>query len=326
MEKKSSSQNIFLSIVVPVYNEEKNIKQLHKEILKVCNKIGREFEIIFVNDGSDDNSLVIMKELSPLKIINLRKNFGQTAAFDAGFKQAKGELVASLDADLQNDPAEIPEMIEMLQSKDLDVVSGWRKDRKDTLFKRFISRGANKLRGLLINDGIHDSGCSLKVYRNECFDHLDLYGEKHRFIPALLKIKGFKIGEKVVNHRPRKSGSTKYGWQRIIKGFLDLISVWFWKKFANRPLHLFGTAGLVLGFISIISGLVMAYQKIFLNVSLSDTVLTDLTLFGFFTSIQFFVFGLIAGILSKIYFSSTKDQSYFIQEIITNEQKKDFTS
>lgn len=319
MQEQTSGNNPFLSAVVPVYNEEKNLKSLHKEIVDVCRQMNKNFEIIFINDGSNDGSMKVMKNLSPLTIVNLNKNFGQTAAFDAGFKQATGDIVATLDADMQNDPQEIPDMIEKLKQKDLDVVCGWRKNREDSFVKRFISRGANKLRSVLIRDGIHDSGCSLKVFRQKCFEQLDLYGEMHRFVPALLKIKGFEIGEKVVNHRPRKSGSTKYGWQRIIKGFLDMISVWFWKKFSNRPLHLFGTIGMALTSFSVISGFVVVYKKVFQKVSLSDTVLTDLTLFGLFIGVQFFVFGLLADILSKIYFSSTRDKSYLIDEIITNE-------
>ena len=246
----------------------------------------------------------------------MRANFGQTAAMDAGIKAASGFYLATLDGDGQNDPAEIPKLIEKLEMDDLDVVSGWRKNRKDTFMKKFSSKCAAFIRKLLINDGIHDSGCSLKVYKSECFKGVTLYGEMHRFIPAILKIKGFKIGEMVVNHRPRTTGKTKYNWKRGIKGILDMFSVWFWKKYANRPLHLFGGLGILLIFISFISGLLAVCKKIFLDQDLSDTALTELSMFGFFTGIMFFIFGLLADILSKNYFAIHNEEAYSIKEVI----------
>ena len=308
--------NLYLSVIVPVYNEEGAVAGLYQEILDVCQKINKPFEIIFVNDGSSDRTLDVLKSLSPIKIINLRANFGQTAAMDAGIKAASGFYLATLDGDGQNDPAEIPKLIEKLEMDDLDVVSGWRKNRKDTFMKKFSSKCAAFIRKLLINDGIHDSGCSLKVYKSECFKGVTLYGEMHRFIPAILKIKGFKIGEMVVNHRPRTTGKTKYNWKRGIKGILDMFSVWFWKKYANRPLHLFGGLGILLIFISFISGLLAVCKKIFLDQDLSDTALTELSMFGFFTGIMFFIFGLLADILSKNYFAIDNEEAYSIKEVI----------
>ncbi len=231
-----------VSVVVPVYNEEGNVSELHREINDVCRSNGYEYEIIFVDDGSTDKTAGICRQLRPLKLIQMRRNFGQTAAMDAGIKAAQYDYIVTMDGDRQNDPADIPNMIAYLEEHNLDVVSGWRKNRKDTLMKRFTSRGANFLRHLIVKDGIHDSGCSLKVYRRECFEGMNLYGEQHRFIPALLKIKGFTVGEVVVHHRARTSGVTKYNWKRTIKGFVDMISVWFWNKFASRPMHLLGGA------------------------------------------------------------------------------------
>ncbi len=314
-----NSNQLYLSIVVPVYNEEGAIANLHHEIKTVCEKLNRPYEIIFVNDGSQDKTFDVMKTLAPLKIINFRRNFGQTAAMDAGIKAAQGIYIATLDGDGQNDPHDIPPMIEYLQTQDLDVVSGWRKNRKDTFFKKLSSRCAAFVRKLLINDGIHDSGCSLKIYKKECFHNVTLSGEMHRFIPATLKIKGFKIGEMVVNHRPRTTGSTKYNWKRGIKGILDMFSVWFWKKYSNRPLHLFGGVGIFLILISGLAGLWAIYLKIFLNRSLSDTALTMLALFGFMTGIQFIVFGLLADISAKNYYTIHREETYNIKEIITNE-------
>ena len=182
-----------ISVVVPAFNEEGNVAELHREILAACQKVAYEYEIIFIDDNSTDGTLSELKKLNPIKIIRFRKNFGQTQAMDAGIKLAKHDIIVTMDGDGQNDPADIPAMIEMLDQGGYDVVSGWRKNRKDTLGKRFVSRVANILRKLMINDGIQDSGCSLKVYKRECFKDVSLYGEMHRFIPALLKIKGYKI-------------------------------------------------------------------------------------------------------------------------------------
>lgn len=310
---------IYLSIIVPVFNEEGSVASLYANILKFCQKLDKSFEIIFINDGSNDKTLEILKTLKPLKIINFRKNFGQTAAMDAGFKMANGKYIAALDGDGQNDPNDIINLINKLEKDDLDVVSGWRKNRKDNFSKKISSLLAARMRKILINDGIHDSGCTLKVYKKECFDGVDLIGEMHRFIPAVLKINGFKIGELEVNHYPRTSGSTKYNFKRGIKGVLDMFAVWFWKKYVNRPLHLFGTVGLFLIFISVLSGLWAAYLKIFKGLSLSDTVLTDLSLIGFLIGIQFFVFGLLADILSKNYHATRQERTYIIKEIIKND-------
>jgi len=310
--------NLYLSVIVPVYNEEGAATNLHQEILNVCQKINKPFEIIFVNDGSSDKTLEVLKTLSPIKVVNLRGNFGQTAAMDAGIKAASGFYLATLDGDGQNDPADIPNLIAELEKNDLDVVSGWRKNRKDTFMKKFSSKCAAYVRKRLINDGIHDSGCSLKVYKKECFKGVTLYGEMHRFIPAVLKIKGFKIGELAVNHRPRKTGKTKYNWKRGIKGILDMFSVWFWKKYANRPLHLFGGMGVLLILLSLFSGLLAMYKKIFSGQDLSDTALTELSMFGFFVGIMFFIFGLLADILSKNYYATHKEEAYSVKEVIDN--------
>ncbi len=305
-----------LSIVVPVFNEVENIARLHSEIVTVCKTNDYEYEIIFVDDGSTDGTIEVLKQLKPLKIVRFRRNFGQTAAMDAGIKNAGKDLIITMDGDGQNDPADIPKMIDFLNEKELDVVSGWRKNRKDNFLKRFVSRGANLLRKLFVDDGgIHDSGCSLKVYKRECFNSLSLYGEMHRFIPGLLKIKGFIIGEVPVNHRPRIAGTTKYTWKRTIKGFVDMISVWFWNKFAVRPLHLLGGLGLILIFGGVIFG--TATLVYFLKGgNMSNTALPLVTMFLTFSGIQLFVFGLVADILMKSYFETTRDSSYSILEIL----------
>lgn len=307
-----------ISVVVPVYNEEGNVANLHKEIVDVCETNGFEYEIIFIDDGSYDDTAKVCKELRPLKLIRMRKNFGQTAAMDAGIKAAKNDYIITMDGDGQNDPADIPQMIEYLEEKDVDVVSGWRKNRKDTLMKRFTSRGANLLRHMIVHDGIHDSGCSLKVYKRECFKGVNLYGEQHRFIPALLKIKGFKIGEVVVNHRPRTAGKTKYNWKRTIKGFVDMISVWFWNKFASRPLHLLGGAGLGfigLGFICGVWSLVIFLK----GAKMSNNMMPPLlTIFFVIIGILLFIFGLMSEIMMKTYYGVHVDTPYNIKSIEEN--------
>ncbi len=305
----------FISVVIPVLNEAECIAQLHEEIVSVCEKEGYTYEIIIVDDGSTDGTGDIVKKLAPVVYIRLRRNFGQTAALDCGIKKARGKLIVTMDGDQQNDPADIPMLIRHLEENDLDVVSGWRKHRKDPLMKRLSSRAANFVRGLMIKDGLNDSGCTLKVYRAECFNGISLYGEMHRFIPAVLKIKGYRIGECVVNHRPRLTGYTKYGWKRGLKGLIDMVSVWFWHKYAVRPLHLLGGLGVAF----VLAGMAVAAVGI-------AFYLAEITLFRFFlpilsaflliSGIQFFLFGLIADMMSKNYFETTPDQPYSVREVV----------
>ncbi len=304
-----------VSVVVPIMNEEENVKPLHEQIKKSCENNGYDYEIIFVDDGSTDKTVEKCAELSPLKLIVLRKNFGQTAAMDAGIKAASNHYILTLDGDLQNDPADFPRLIDKLEKDDLDVVSGWRKNRKDTFLKHFVSRGANLLRKVLLNDGIHDSGCSLKVYKRECFEGLTLYGEMHRFIPAILKIKGYKVGEIVVNHRARTAGKTKYNWRRTVKGFIDMISVWFWNKYAARPLHLLGGLGFIFILLSIPCGLTTV--GLFLaGYGMSETAFPLLTIFLFLGGIQLFISGLLADILLKNYFKTKDETNYSVAKVI----------
>ena len=310
-----------LSVVVPVYNEEGNVASLHKEIKETCEKAGYDYEIIFINDGSSDKTDEICRTLTPLKYIQFRKNFGQTAAMDAGIKAATKEFIATLDGDGQNDPADIPMMLEYLLQENYDVVSGWRKNRKDTFMKRFISRGANALRYLLVHDGIHDSGCSLKVYRRECFKGINLYGEQHRFIPAILKMKGFRIGEMIVNHRERTSGRSKYNWHRTIKGFVDMISVWFWNKYASRPLHILGAFGILFGIIGCGCG-IWSIVLFMLGYKMSNNIIPPiLTVFFIIMAVLMFILGLMSEMLMKIYFGVHVDMSYNIKEIVENKEK-----
>ena len=309
-----------VSVVVPVYNEEGNVVELHREIKEVCEKNEYIYEIIFINDGSIDHTDEICRTLKPLKYIRMRQNFGQTAAMDAGIKAAQYDYIVTMDGDRQNDPEDIPKMIDYLEKYDYDVVSGWRKHRKDTFMKRFISKGARFLRGILIHDGIHDSGCSLKVYRRECFKGVNLYGEQHRFIPAILKIKGFTIGEIVVNHRPRTAGVTKYNWKRTIKGFVDMISVWFWNKYASRPLHLLGGTGMGFIFLGFICG-IWSIVIFVTGYKMSDNMIPPLlTVFFLIMGMLMFVFGLMSEILIKTYYGVHVDVPYSVKEVIENKE------
>lgn len=307
-----------LSVVVPAFNEAENLPELHREIVEACTQSGYTFEIIIVDDGSSDATPETVTSLSPVTYIRLRRNFGQTSATDAGIKHSTGRYIVTIDGDRQNDPADIPALVEHLEKTQVDVVSGWRRKRKDRLGKRVASRAAAAVRRYLINDGIHDSGCSLKVYRAECFYGISLFGEMHRFIPAVLKIKGFKISELEVNHRPRVAGKTKYTWKRGIKGLIDMISVWFWYKYAVRPLHLLGGLGvlaILLGSIVTVVGITFHIA----GIALFRFFLPMLASFLFISGIQLFIFGLVADMLSRTYFQTSPDSPYSIGEVVQNE-------
>lgn len=306
-----------ISVVVPVYNEEGNVAELHKEIKAVCERERLDYEIIFIDDGSTDRTREIMKGLYPLKAIYMRKNFGQTAAMDAGIKAASRDYIVTMDGDRQNDPEDIPRLIAYLEENHLDVVSGWRKNRKDTKSKKFTSRGANLLRKIIIQDKIHDSGCSLKIYKRECFQDVNLYGEMHRFIPALLENKGYKVGEIVVNHRERTAGTTKYNWKRIVKGFEDMLDVRFWHYYAVRPLHLLGTGGIVMLLFGILSALGTLWL-FFTGSDLSNTFQPVITICFLMAGMFLFVCGLMCDILVKIYFGAQIDKPYSIEKIEEN--------
>lgn len=294
------NQNM-ISVVIPAYNEEESIKSLQSELLTVLSALGKPFEIIWVDDGSTDHTYERLSALSPVTIIRFRRRFGQTAALDAGIKQATGAYIVTMDADGQNDPADIPRLLEALQKGSYDLIAGWRKERHDPFMKKLSSRAAALVRKIILRDGIHDSGCTLKIYKRECFENVDLTGEMHRFIPALLATRGFKIGELPVNHRPRTHGRTKYTWSRGIKGLLDMVAVFFWRVYANRPLHLFGGAGIALIALSLCAGLFAAYEKLRFGMDLSNNFLATLAVFGALTGIQLFVAGLLADMVAKLY-------------------------
>lgn len=304
-----------ISVVIPVLNEEENVAPLHAELVSVLEGLNEPFEIIFVDDGSTDKTASVLSTLSPLTIIRLRRRFGQTAALDAGIKEAKGEYILTMDGDGQNDPADIPRLLTALKSGPHDLIAGWRKDRKDPFSKKLSSRAAALMRRWILDDGIHDSGCTLKIYKRECFEGIDLAGEMHRFIPAILATRGFTVGELAVNHRPRTRGTTKYTWSRGIKGMLDMLAVFFWRVYANRPLHLFGGAGAVLIGLSVAAGAVAAYEKFAFGMDLSNNFLATLSAFGILTGVQLLVAGLLADMVAKVYVACSGARAYAIKEV-----------
>lgn len=309
-----NNEQPWLSVVVPLYNEEGNVVELHQKILTALQKLGRPFEIIFIDDGSRDGTLERARNLTPLKLIVFRKNFGQTAAFDAGIKAATGEIIITLDGDLQNDPNDIPLLLAKMD-EGYDVVSGWRHKRQDPWSKKIPSRIANLLRKFLIHDDIHDSGCSLKAYKRECFKDVDLFGEMHRFIPAILQLEGYRVGEVKVSHHPRLHGVTKYNWKRGFKGFVDMISIWFWRKYSHRPLHLFGASGVML---SLLGGAIlmwMVVEKFYFDESIADRIWPLVGVFFTLIGVQLFISGLLADIAVRNYYQNRHRMNYNIREV-----------
>lgn len=294
-----------LSIVIPIYNEAKNIIPLHRELKLVLNQLKKKYEIVFVNDGSTDQSERIINHLKDknTKAIHFKKNFGQTAALDAGFQHSKGKIIIPMDGDLQNDPRDIPRLINKLE-EGYDVVSGWRFNRKDNFSKKFISRGADFLRKVLFKDKIHDSGCTLKAYKKEALKDLRLYGEMHRFIPALLSQKGYRITEIKVRHRKRLYEKTKYNLSRTVKSFLDMLLIKFWMDFSTRPIHLLGGLGLLSMAAGFLITLYLVIIRIFLQQPIGDRPLLIFAVLFILLGAIFLIFGVLADILIKIYYQN----------------------
>lgn len=305
------------SIIVPVYNEEKNIVILDKEIKQVMATLSGDYEIIYVNDGSTDNTLEELKKLERITIIELNRRYGQATALDAGFKHCHGELVISMDGDLQNDPKDIPAMIKKLKSENLDVVAGWRKYRKDKSGIKILTKTGRMFRRMLIKDEVHDAGCTLRVYRKEAVKSLDLQGEMHRYILSLLKWKGFKIGEIVVNHRPRLNGKTKYGYSKAVRGFIDLVYIWFIQKYSQRPLHMFGYLAVISFLIGTLTGLYSLFGRLYWGVSLNRNGWFFLSIFFGLATIIFFSVGIITDLLIKMQLNSSPyERRYYTRRII----------
>jgi glycosyltransferase involved in cell wall biosynthesis len=311
---------IDLSVVIPIRNEAPALDELHRELTVTLGRWGRPYEIIVVDDGSTDESFAVLTRLQSrdhrLRVIRFRRNFGQTAAFAAGFARARGRYIATSDGDLQNDPADIPAMVEVLEAGH-DIVCGWRKNRKDPLLSRTVpSRLANMLISRATGVRLHDYGCSLKIYRAEVVKPLKLYGEMHRFLPAIASEQGVKIAEVVVNHRPRRYGASNYGISRTIRVILDLLTVKFLLSYSTRPLQIFGLIGLAMGALGTAVMGWLAYARLFGNQSIADR---PLLLFGIllaFTGLQLVTLGLLAELQARTYHESQDKPTYVIREVL----------
>ncbi|AKB37907.1 Glycosyl transferase, family 2 [Methanosarcina siciliae C2J] len=308
--------SVELSTVIPAYNEEESVVPCYWEVIEALKPLGKSYEIIFVDDGSTDSTFEKLNELSKtdsrLRVLKLRKNFGQSAALRAGFDHAEGRYIITMDADLQNDPHDIPLLLQKLESEDFDVVCGWRYSRKDTFSKKVYSKFANYLRKKLTHEQIHDSGCTLRAYKKECVNNLELYGELHRYIPAMLGWKGYRIGEIKINHRERQYGKTKYNWKRLFRGFLDLLVVAFWERYSVRPMHVFGGAGLVFGFLGFIISMYLGIMRLVYGRGLSDRPLFLVGILLIIVGVQFLATGVLADILLKIYYGQNGRKNYLI--------------
>jgi glycosyltransferase involved in cell wall biosynthesis len=317
-----------LSLVIPVYDEEENLPLLFDAVYELFETVGGGWEVILVDDGSQDKSLEVLKmyaEKDPehIKVIGFRRNFGQTAAIAAGIDHAQGEIVALMDADMQNDPADIPKLLDKL-NEGYDVVSGWRKDRKDTFLTRTLpSRLANGLISWVTGLHLHDYGCTLKVYRREVLSGFRLYGEMHRFIPVYAYSVGAKITEVPVRHHPRKFGQAKYGLERTAKVVLDLFTVKFLISYMHKPIYLFGGAGLILMLISGLTLLYLAIRRIFFLVSVLASPLFNTSVMFFIMGFLSILMGLIAEMVIRTYHEAQDRKTYTVREWINFPKKEE---
>lgn len=309
-----------LSVVVPIYNEVESLPTLVEKIVTSLKDVPIEYEIVLVDDGSSDGTTELMKKMaqsqSNLKAVILRRNYGQTPAMAAGFNYAMGDIIVTMDGDLQNDPADIPRVFEKLE-QGYDVVSGWRKDRQDDKLTRLLpSRIANWVIGKVTGVKLHDYGCSLKAYRAEIVRDMNLYGELHRFLPALAFIEGARIIEMPVLHHARKFGKSKYGLGRTFRVIMDLLTVFFMKKFLTRPMHVFGYLGILSMIFGFGLGVYLTILKVFFNVQLADRPLLILAVLLLLTGIQLFCIGVLGELLMRTYHESQNKPIYRVREVV----------
>jgi len=311
-----------LSIIVPVYNEEENIEPMHREITEVMKTLSAGYELVFVNDGSVDSTAQKLEEIQKndhnVVVISFRRNFGQTAALSAGFDHARGDVIVTLDGDMQNDPHDIPLLLEKI--KKFDIVSGWRKNRQDkTLSRKLPSMIANKLISAVTGVRLRDYGCTLKAYRREVVKTIKLYGEMHRFIPAIASMMGVSYCEVPTHHRARKFGKTKYGISRTIRVILDLITVKFLLSYHTRPIHLFGPIGIAAGFLGFVICLYLTLQKLG-GQSIGQRPLLLLGVLLIVVSLFFIILGLLGEVLIRLYYEVQNKPIYYIREVRRFEQ------
>jgi glycosyltransferase involved in cell wall biosynthesis len=309
-----------ISVVIPVFNEAENLEPLHQELVAALQSTGRPFEILFIDDGSADASWAVLRGLQNrdrrVRLIRLRRNFGQTAALAAGFDYARGEIIVSLDADLQNDPGDIPALVGKLE-EGYDIVSGWRKSRKDKFFSRRVpSVIANSLISRLTRVKLHDYGCTLKAFRSEVIKGIKLYGELHRFIPAIASQLGVRITEVEVNHRPRRHGKSKYSIFRFTKVILDLVTVKFLLSYSTRPLQIFGLIGLASSIVGLAISIWLSIERLFFGHSLANRPLLLLAVLLIVIGFQFIMLGLLAEIMVRAYHESSGKTIYVTREVL----------
>lgn len=321
----AASAELKVSVVVPIYNEIESIARLLDTIATSLQGNRIAYEIICVDDGSKDGSAELLRQLAQtrtdLRAVLLRRNYGQTAAMAAGFKYARGQAIVTLDGDLQNDPQDIPLLLAKLD-EGYDLVSGWRKDRQDAMLTRLVpSKIANWLIGKVTGVDLHDYGCSLKAYRIELVTDMNLYGELHRFIPALAFIEGARIAEIPVRHHARQFGHSKYGLGRTFRVLMDLFTIYFMKRFLTRPMHVFGLFGLSAMILGIVLGAYLTFLKLGLGQSIGDRPLLILSVVLFITGVQLFSFGLLAELLMRTYHESQNRPIYRVREVIEAERR-----
>lgn len=306
-----------ISVVVPLLNEEESLVELADWIDEVCLKNQLAYEVVFVDDGSTDKSWEVINDLtrkrSNIRGIRFRRNYGKSAALNVGFGHVKGNVVITMDADLQDSPDEIPELYRMITEEGFDLVSGWKKKRHDPLGKTLPSKFFNRTTRMISGIKLHDFNCGLKAYRKEVVKTIEVYGEMHRYIPVIAKWAGFrKIGEKVVQHRKRKYGVTKFGMERLVKGYLDLLSITFISKFGKRPMHLFGGLGTLLFFIGLVIAIYLSVSKYFFEVyKMTERPLFYLGILAMIIGSQFFVTGFLAEMISR---NSSDRNTYLVEE------------
>ncbi len=322
----ADDRTVELSVIVPAYNEQESLENLYDELNEtLSNKF--DYEIIFIDDGSSDNTFNVLTQIRKndpkVRVIRFRKNFGQTAALAAGFEHCRGSIVIPLDADGQNDPADIPRLIKKL-NEGYDIVSGWRRKRHDNVVTRKLpSRVANWIIARITGVKLHDFGCTLKAYRWESIREIKLYGEMHRFIPALASWGGENVAEMVVNHRPRTTGATKYGLNRTFKVILDLMTIKFLASFSTKPIYVFGGLGVLSILGAFVSGIMVLYHKFVVGLSMNRNPLLFLTGLLVIASIQFILMGLLAELLVRTYHESQGRQIYVIDRILQAGDEED---
>ena len=309
-----------LSVVVPLFNEQESLAPLVERILSHVRPLGLSFELVLVDDGSRDRTPELLGQLAAtvpeLVAVRLRRNYGQTAAMAAGFDASRGEVIVTLDGDLQNDPADIPLLLEKL-NQGFDLVSGWRHRRQDAALSRLLpSLLANRLIARVTGVKLHDYGCSLKAYRREVIDDLNLYGELHRFLPALAFIEGARITEVQVTHHPRRYGKSNYGIDRTFRVLMDLLTVWFMKRVLTRPMYVFGSGGLVAMGAGLLVALWLVGEKLLIGTNIGDRPLLLMALICFLTGVQLFCFGLLAEIQMRTYHESQGRPIYRVRDIL----------